>query len=153
MSRHPEVLWAQRSDKVYLTIALPDAKNVSVKSEPQGLFSFSATGKQGESFDFSLELYGSVISEGCKVSVGLRNIICSMQKEQKGWWKRLLKSEEKPAPYIKVDWNKWCDEDEEESLNSDLASDDDGDVDVGEDESSDEDGMLYIPDLKKAVGK
>ena len=35
-------------------------------------------------------------------------------KEEKGWWKRLLKSEEKPAPYIKVDWNKWCDEDEEE---------------------------------------
>ncbi|WZY96465.1 hypothetical protein YC2023_068794 [Brassica napus] len=24
-----------------------------------------------------------------------------------------LKSEEKPAPYIKVDWNKWCDEDED----------------------------------------
>lgn len=22
-------------------------------------------------------------------------------------------SEEKPAPYLKVDWNKWCDEDEE----------------------------------------
>lgn len=38
-----------------------------------------------------------------------------MQKEEKGWWKRLLKSEEKPAPYIKVDWNKWCDEDDEGS--------------------------------------
>ena len=53
--------------------------------------------------------------QGCKTKVGLRNILCSIQKEQKGWWKRLLKSEEKPAPYIKVDWNKWCDEDEEES--------------------------------------
>lgn len=45
----------------------------------------------------------------------MRNIICSIKKEKKGWWKRLLKSEEKPAPYIKVDWNKWCDEDDEES--------------------------------------
>lgn len=53
--------------------------------------------------------------QGCKTNVGLRNIICSIQKEQKGWWKRLLKSEEKPAPYLKVDWNKWCDDDEEES--------------------------------------
>ncbi|GKV48108.1 hypothetical protein SLEP1_g54943 [Rubroshorea leprosula] len=127
MSRHPEVLWAQRSDKVSLTISLPDAKDISVKSEPQGLFSFSATGIQGESFDFSLELYGKIVPEGCKTKVGLRNIICSVQKEEKGWWKRLLKSEEKPAPYIKVDWNKWCDEDEEES-NSNLASDDDAAV-------------------------
>lgn len=53
--------------------------------------------------------------QGCKTKTGLRNILCSIQKEQKGWWKRLLKSEEKPAPYIKVDWNKWCDEDDEES--------------------------------------
>lgn len=62
-SRHPEVLWAQRSDKVYLTISLPDAKEISVKCEPQGLFRFSAMGKQGESFDFSLELFGRIVPE------------------------------------------------------------------------------------------
>lgn len=62
-SRHPEVLWAQRSDKVYLTIALPDAHNVSVKCEPEGLFSFSAVGVQGETFDVSLELYGRIVPE------------------------------------------------------------------------------------------
>ncbi|RZC78949.1 hypothetical protein C5167_003147 [Papaver somniferum] len=150
MSRHPEVLWAQRSDKVYLTVALPDAKNVSVKSEPQGLVSFSAKGKEGEKFDFSLELYGTINPEGCKTNIGLRNIICSIQKEQKSWWKRLLKSDVKPAPYIKVDWNKWCDEDEEESEESDLASEDDIAKGVDEDESSDDDGMLYLPDLEKA---
>ncbi|KAH9728576.1 Co-chaperone protein p23-2 [Citrus sinensis] len=113
--RHPEVLWAQRSDKVYLTISLPDAKDISVKCEPQGIFGFSAVGVQGELFDFSLELFGKTLPEKCKTKVGLRNIICSVQKEEKGWWKRLLKSEEKPAPYIKVDWNKWCDEDDEGS--------------------------------------
>uniref|UniRef100_A0A2P2JTW5 Co-chaperone protein p23 n=1 Tax=Rhizophora mucronata TaxID=61149 RepID=A0A2P2JTW5_RHIMU len=123
MSRNPEVLWAQRSDKVYLTVALPDAKDISVKCEPQGLFSFSAVGVQGESFDFALQLYGSILPQGCKTKVGLRNIICLVQKEEKGWWKRLLKSEEKPAPYIKVDWNKWCDEDDDKAA-SDLASDD-----------------------------
>lgn len=55
-----------------------------------------------------------------KVNVGLRNIFCSVQKEHKGWWKRLLKLNEKAAPYIKVDWNRWCDEDEEESSNCKL---------------------------------
>lgn len=51
-------------------------------------------------------------------NVGLRNIIFSIQKEERSWWPRILKSEEKPAPYIKVDWNKWCDEDEEVNCKS-----------------------------------
>ena len=38
--------WAQRSDKVYLTVELPDAKNPKVKIEPEGMFSFSADGYQ-----------------------------------------------------------------------------------------------------------
>ncbi|KGN59490.1 co-chaperone protein p23-2 [Cucumis sativus] len=148
-SRNPEVLWAQRSDKVYLTVSLPDAKDISVKCEPHGLFSFSAKGLQGSSFDFTLELFGSIVPEGCKTKVSLRNIICSIQKEQKGWWKRLLKTEEKPAPYLKVDWNKWCDEDESDSA---LTSDDELEY-MGQDDGSGEDGgMLYLPDLEKARG-
>ncbi|KAG5416561.1 hypothetical protein IGI04_004128, partial [Brassica rapa subsp. trilocularis] len=147
MSHNPEVLWAQRSDKVYLTVALPDAKDISVKCEPQGLFTFSALGAQGKLFEFSLELYGKVVPEYRK-NVGLRNIIFSIQKEERSWWPRILKSEEKPAPYIKVDWNKWCDEDEE--VNSETASDDESAF-VDEDcESSDDDGLLYLPDLEKA---
>ncbi|CAN4109381.1 unnamed protein product [Withania somnifera] len=148
MSRHPEVLWAQRSEKVYLTISLPDAEDVSVKYDPDGVFNFSAVGVNGDSFSFTLQLFGNVSPERCKTNTGLRNIICSIQKEQKGWWPRLLKSQEKPAPFLKVDWNKWCDEDDEE-----YYSDDDGVAYAGEDdESSDDGGMLYLPDLEKARG-
>nr|CAB3498749.1 unnamed protein product [Digitaria exilis] len=116
MSRQPEVLWAQRSEKIYLTISLPDAKDVVLKTEPKGLFTFSAVA-HGEPFSFTLELFDSVLPEGSKTKtkMGLRNIVCSIQKEKKGWWNRLLKSEEK-HPYIKVDWNKWCDEDDESGM-------------------------------------
>ncbi|BAS85548.1 Os03g0655300 [Oryza sativa Japonica Group] len=151
-SRQPEVLWAQRSEKIYLTISLPDAKDVVLKTEPQGLFSFLAVAN-GEPFSFTLELFDSVLPEGSKTKtkMGLRNIICSIQKEKKGWWKRLLKSEEK-HPYIKVDWNKWCDEDEESDapVDSDDAFDEGNDRDETDD---DDDGMLYLPDLEKLRGK
>ncbi|KAI3683738.1 hypothetical protein L1987_84252 [Smallanthus sonchifolius] len=144
---YPEVLWAQHADKVYLTIALTNAKDIAVKCEPHGSFNFSAVGSNDESFDFSLELYGKILPESCKTQMGLRNILCTVQKEEKGWWKRLLKSEEKPAPYIKVDWNRWCDEDEEPDNGTDdddlkYTSDDDG--------NGSDDGMLYLPDLEKA---
>ncbi|KAL6893585.1 hypothetical protein ACP4OV_007683 [Aristida adscensionis] len=150
-SRQPELLWAQRSEKIYLTISLPDAKDVVLKTEPQGLFTFSAVAN-GEPFSFTLELFGSILPEGSKTrtKLGLRNIICSIQKEKKGWWKRLLKSEEK-HPYIKVDWNKWCDEDDESEASMD--SDDDFDGANDGEESDEDDGMLYLPDLEKLRGK
>ncbi|XP_074271010.1 co-chaperone protein p23-2 isoform X1 [Silene latifolia] len=151
MSRCPEVLWAQRASKVYLTVSLPDAKDVEVKCEPEGLFKFSATGRQGEKYECTLELYGAIAPEGCRTKTGLRNILCSIQKEQKGWWKRILKTEEKPAPYLKIDWNKWCDEDDEE-IDSDLSSED-GAASENDGDSSDDDGLLYLPDLEKARGK
>ncbi|KAK3025201.1 hypothetical protein RJ639_043127 [Escallonia herrerae] len=157
-SLHPEVLWAQRSDKIYLTIALPDAKDVSVKCQSQGLLSFSAMGKQGEYFDFSLELYGKIVPERCKTNIGLRNTICSIQKGERGWWTRLLKPEEKPAPYLKVDWNKWCDEDEESThcklvqhIIADLPSDDDLAYTGEDDRSSDDEGMLLFRSVSCAM--
>ncbi|GKC47419.1 HSP20-like chaperones superfamily protein [Tanacetum coccineum] len=148
-SCHPEVLWAQRADKVYLTIALTNAKDITVKCEPHGLFSFSAVGAKDEKYEFSLELHGKILPESCKTQMGLRNILCTVQKDGKGWWSRLLKSEGKPAPFIKVDWNKWCDEDDESANDTDedglnYISDDGG--------SSGDDGMLYLPDLEKVRG-
>ncbi|CAM8884853.1 unnamed protein product [Rhodiola kirilowii] len=172
--RPPEVLWAQRSDKVYLTVALPDAKDVAVTCEPEGNFSFSSKSAHGESVGFSFDLFGklflirlrtvlllpllvvhrlspeSVVD--CKTKVVSRNIICSVQKAEEGWWSRLLKSEGKPAPYIKVDWNKWRDEDDSDSSGSDMDPKDEITLTCAGSESSDDEGMLYLPDLKKASG-
>lgn len=64
-SRPPEILWAQRSDKIYLTVALPDAKDILVKCEPEGLFKFSASGPQGEKYECMLELFGAILPEVC----------------------------------------------------------------------------------------
>ncbi|KAL8152424.1 hypothetical protein V2J09_010184 [Rumex salicifolius] len=138
-SRHPEILWAQRSDKVYLTIAVLDAKDVCLKCEPEGLLNFSAVGAHGEKYECTLELYGSILPEGSKTKIGLRNILCTVKKERKEWWVRLLKSEEKPAAYIKVDWNKWCDEDDE---SSESDSDEDTAQYNNDEGSSDDDGLL-----------
>jgi hypothetical protein len=51
-----------------------------------------------------------------KTSANLRNVFCVLVKSEKGWWKKLLKGEGKPPPYLKVDWDKWVDEDEENDV-------------------------------------
>jgi hypothetical protein len=115
MARHPEILWAQRSDKVHLTVELLDAKSPEVKLEPEGRFSFAATvGANNQKFEVDLELFGAIDVEKSTVNKGQRHTVLMLEKKEQGWWPRLIKAEGKAPKFVKVDWNKWVDEDEED---------------------------------------
>lgn len=123
MSRVPEVKWAQRQDKVFITVQLPDAKNAKVNLEPEGVFSFSASaGAENHLYELKLELFDKVNVEESKINVGVRSIFCILEKAEKGWWKKLLRGDGKTPHYVKVDWDKWVDEDEDNGA---------GDLDLG----------------------
>lgn len=68
---------------------------------------------------FYLSIYQSLLLfQESKINVGVRNIFCVVQKAEIGWWKKLLKGEGKPPHYVKVDWDKWVDEDEDEGIHT-----------------------------------
>ncbi|XP_009799463.1 uncharacterized protein OsI_027940-like [Nicotiana tabacum] len=114
MSRHPQVKWAQRPDVVYLTVQLPDAKNPKVNLDPEGIFTFSATaGPESYAYELKLELFDKVNVEESKINIGVRNIFCVLEKSEKKWWNKLLRGDEKAPHYVKVDWDKWVDEDDD----------------------------------------
>ncbi|KAK9726298.1 hypothetical protein RND81_05G204500 [Saponaria officinalis] len=118
--RHPEVKWAERADKVYLTVMLPDAKNAKVNLGPEGTFTFSATGgAENHDYELKLDLCDKVNVEESKINIGVRSIFCVLEKEEKKWWNRLLR-EGKPPHYVKVDWDKWVDEDDDTGGAADL---------------------------------
>ncbi|XP_042993334.1 uncharacterized protein OsI_027940 isoform X2 [Carya illinoinensis] len=118
MSRHPEVKWAQRVDKVYLTVLLPDAKNAKVNLEPEGVFTFSASAGAGDLlYELKLNLFDKVDVEESKINIGVRSIFCILEKAEKVWWKRLMREDGKAPHFIKVDWDKWVDEDEDSGAN------------------------------------
>lgn len=53
--------WAEREDKVYLTVLLPDAKDANVKLDPEGVFEFSAkAGPENQVYELKLELSDKV---------------------------------------------------------------------------------------------
>ncbi|GJY36972.1 sphinganine C4-monooxygenase 1-like protein [Tanacetum coccineum] len=60
-----------------------------------------------------------------KSSVGSRSIVYLIKKEESKWWNRLLKQEGKTPAFVKVDWDKWVDEDEQDEK----ADMDFGDID------------------------
>ena len=39
-----------------------------------------------------------------------------MEKAEKGWWKKLVRGDEKTPHYVKVDWDKWADEDDDNGV-------------------------------------
>ncbi|XP_047329326.1 uncharacterized protein OsI_027940-like [Impatiens glandulifera] len=114
-SRHPEVKWAQRQDKVYMTVELPDSKNANINLDPQGLFTFSGTaGPESLNYELTLDLFDEVNVEKSKISVGVRGIFCVLEKVEIKWWKKLLRGDGKTPHNVKVDWDKWVDEDDDQ---------------------------------------
>ncbi|KAI3459979.1 hypothetical protein Pfo_016642 [Paulownia fortunei] len=126
MSRHPLVKWAQRSDKLFITVELPDAKNVKLNLDPEGKFYFSATsGVDNIAYEIDIDLYDKVDVNESKANFTSRNICYLVKKAESKWWRRLLKQEGKPPVFLKVDWDKWVDEDEHDEKSG-------GDMDFGD---------------------
>ncbi|KAL6209385.1 hypothetical protein ACLB2K_020327 [Fragaria x ananassa] len=130
MGRHPIVKWAQRPDTLYITIDLPDAQDVKLKLDPEGKFLFSATtGKEKTPYEVDLDLYDKIDVNESKASIGLRNICYLVKKAESKWWSRLIKQEGKAPMFLKVDWDKWVDEDEESDAQGPGNDMDFGDLD------------------------
>ena len=108
---HPPMKWAEREDKVYLTIELQDAREVTIDIAGDG-FVFSAIGPDGTSYAETLKLHKAVSKEKSTYATTGRSVFVVLMKEDAEWWERLVaKTEPKPAN-LKVDFDRWADEDD-----------------------------------------
>ncbi|GJX56892.1 leucine-rich repeat-containing protein [Tanacetum coccineum] len=91
----------QRSRNVYCLFMRPDAKDVKLKLEPEGKFSFSATaGADNVPYEIDVNLHDKVDVNESKSSVGSRSIVYHIKKEESKWWNRLLKQEGKAPAFV-----------------------------------------------------
>jgi len=116
--RTPEFLWAQRADEIYLTIDVPNvAKDATVKLTDDGKVYFKGVGgPQDDTHEYVLdiELLKPIKAETSKCNIGARSVQFRIQKAESGpYWERLLKAGKNV--HLKVDWNHWVDEDEEDN--------------------------------------
>ncbi|KAJ9111834.1 hypothetical protein QFC20_002421 [Naganishia adeliensis] len=125
---HPEILYAQRSSEseaekniIYFTIQTPDVQGEpELKIEPKKI-TFSAKagdaskGVPEREYQFDLDLYDEIIPEETKKSVTSRAIVLILRKKQlqAEFWPRLTKEKVKNN-WIKTDFSKWVDEDEQD---------------------------------------
>jgi len=125
----PEVLWAQRSSSsepsknfVYLTISVPDvpASNLKLDLKPTGLSFSGHSDTLKRSYAVDLEFYAEIDPAESKINHTAKNVELKLQKKElkEEYWPRLLK-EAKKAHFLKTDFDKWVDEDEQDEAAED----------------------------------
>lgn len=119
----PEVLWAQRSSQddpskniIYLTINVSDIKPDTLKLDltPSKLC-FSGENKSNK-YAVELEFFEEIDEKESKEYTFGRGIEYILRKKnaKAEYWPRLLK-ESKKLQFVKTDFDKWVDEDEQDS--------------------------------------
>ncbi|OWT40728.1 hypothetical protein C362_01537 [Cryptococcus neoformans Bt1] len=125
---HPEITYAERSSAsepekniIYFTINAPDIQdehNLDIKPTEISFRAKAGDASNGipeKEYSFDLQLWGEIIPEETKKVVTSRAIVLVLKKKeaQAEYWPRLTK--EKPnRNWVKTDFSKWVDEDEQE---------------------------------------
>jgi len=128
----PEVLWAQRSDAtdaaknfIYLTINVPDIKpsNLKLQLKPQGLNFSGYSDSLKQEYQVELEFYAEIDEKESKIHHTAKNIELVLRKKElkAEFWPRLLKDAKK-VHFLKTDFDKWVDEDEQDEAPEDDLS-------------------------------
>ncbi|KAK4180335.1 HSP20-like chaperone [Triangularia setosa] len=119
----PEILWAQRSSNadpeknfIYLTINVPDvpASNIKLDVKPTGLTFTGHSDTLKKTYHVELEFYAEIDPAESKINHTARDVEMKLRKKEltEEYWPRLLK-ESKKVHFLKTDFDKWVDEDEQ----------------------------------------
>lgn len=113
--KHPTITWAQRSPHIFLSVEVEDMKIESLTVDE---YSFKIKGTKGEDvYEADLKLYAKLNGSERRQIATDRRVELIIPKAVSEWWPRLTKDKGKCA-WIKVDFDKWKDEDEEKDEES-----------------------------------
>ena len=111
-TQFPILKWAQRKDKLFITINVVHTKKPTIEIEGKKMKYQGTDGSINYSFD--IELYDEIDKENSKYTLDARNIFLKLKKKKEGpYWPRLT-SDKVKYHWIEVDWVYFTEEDEEE---------------------------------------
>ena len=120
----PEVTWAQRSSSsdpeknyIYLTIVAADVPESDLKldlKETSLSFKGPSTSKK-VTYAIDIDFYAEIDPKESKINHSGRDVSLVLRKKElkEEYWPRLLKDSKK-VHYLKTDFDKWVDEDEQD---------------------------------------
>lgn len=123
------VLWAQRSNAteaaknfIYLTISVPDvqASKLKLDLKPTSLSFAGHSDSLKRDYQLALDFYAEIDPAESKINHTAKNIEIVLRKKElkEEFWPRLLKDAKK-VHFLKTDFDKWVDEDEQDEAPED----------------------------------
>ncbi|KAJ5800120.1 uncharacterized protein N7518_002188 [Penicillium psychrosexuale] len=124
----PEVTWAQRSsdsdpERNYLYVNIKAAevpKADATLTITEKNVSFKGVSRKGVTYSVSLDLFAEIDPENSKVNHTDRDVELVLRKKElkEEFWPRLLESKQK-MHFLKTNFDKWVDEDEQDEAGED----------------------------------
>ncbi|KAF0971619.1 hypothetical protein FDP41_009842 [Naegleria fowleri] len=111
----PIVKWAQRRDKVLLTVELSNATELSIHMTDRDAISFRGK-SSGRWYSFDLKLFDDIGK--LTFEPGIRWIKITLLKRKSYFWTKLSKD---PSNPFKKDWDNWVETENEDDYNPELA--------------------------------
>eukprot|EP01083_Nonionella_stella_P171222 584411_1 len=110
------IKWAQRSDSLYITIALADVTDETIQLTDTELH-FKGT-SEGKLYEVSIKFFKPIDSEaeGSTYKVSPKSVqmhVLKKDKEDEEFWPRLLEDKLLEKNQVSTDWSRYVDEDEE----------------------------------------
>lgn len=111
----PIVRWAQNIAVITLKIELLECQNPKVNLKPESIeFESIGIGAKGENrYGFTLDFWKNVMAESVVHKVSGSYVEIFLSKEKPEWWPQLTKLSKAPH-FLKVDFDKWRSESDEE---------------------------------------
>lgn len=119
----PTILWAQRSSAtepeknvLYVTIQVIDPKNIKIDLTATSLEFNADTSDSSKHYNLKVDFFDEIDPENSKQNTESGShvfLVLRKKKAQEEYWPRLTKEKLK-LHYIKTDFDKWVDEDEQD---------------------------------------
>jgi hypothetical protein len=112
----PTLLWYQNSEYVFLTIQLQNVKNERIELLADKInFSINSNSRL---YEMNFELFELINSEQSKYTVDDKSVKIVLKKENSDKWSTLTKDKNLYKNSIKVDWNSWVDDEDDEDTDN-----------------------------------
>uniref|UniRef100_H2YIW2 Very-long-chain (3R)-3-hydroxyacyl-CoA dehydratase n=1 Tax=Ciona savignyi TaxID=51511 RepID=H2YIW2_CIOSA len=115
----PIVLWSQRKETISLKVQLAGVKDPKLDLTETSLsFKAEGNGAQGcHVYKFKLDFFQSIDPEGCVYKLSDNFMELHLTKAGKAqWWPRLVPGDTKKPHFLKLNFDKWSTESDEEAL-------------------------------------
>ena len=118
MNNNPSILWAQDRTHLFITIEIHNFKNQEIVFSNNNI---KLDGSSGDRvYEIVIDLHSEIDTEESDWSIKQNKVELNVKKSKNIYWQKLTKNKQNN---IKIDWQRWRDEDEEEEENVGLMND------------------------------